>query len=298
MATMPTAVLASVLAAIVLAAGAALLWQAQLLRDSRGREQAMQRQLAHASGFALAGQVSAATLQEVARALGNILMKTSTAQALLAPGEGSGNPLHAIVADLRTEAQLTRDSVRRLLAVVDPGRDVHETFDLHAMLAEAQNILAPEARRRGMEIILQPSPGSVAVRGTRTQLQLVVLQLLANAMDAMENTSSAHRRILLSTHDAGGNIEVQVSDRGHGFGSRRLETLFSPYYTTKEGRMGLGLSVARSIALAHGGRIEARRRAGGGAVFTLALPIVAHASVPAAAAPAAHSSTFAPSCPV
>ena len=299
MPSMQVAVLSSVILAILIAAGAALLWQAQLLRESRGREQCMQRQLSHASAFALAGQVGAATLQEVARALGNMLVRTSTAQALVSPGEGSGNPLHTIVSDLRTEAQLTRDSVRRLLSLVEPGYDGHEPFELQVMLAEAQHILAPEARRRGMEIILQPGPAQVVVKGARTQLQLVVLQLLANAMDAMEHTPPAHRRILLSTHDAAGDVEVQVSDRGHGFGSRRPETLFSPYYTTKEGRMGLGLSVVRSIALSHEGRIEARRRAGGGAVFTLALPLLYRAAVPAQAAPASHASTtFSSSCPV
>lgn len=297
---MQVAVLSSVIVAILIVAGAALLWQAQLLRESRAREQAMQRQLTHASGFALAGQLGVAALQDVGRALADILVKTGTAQALVSPGEGTGNPLHAIVSDLRGEAQLTRDSVRRLLTLLEPADDGREPFDLHAMLAEAQHILAPEARRRGMEIILQPCPQAMVVTGARAHLQLVVLQLLANAMDAMENTALPHRRILLSTHDAGSNVEVQVSDRGHGFGSRRPETLFSPYYTTKEGRMGLGLSVARSIALAHEGRIEARRRAGGGAVFILAVPLRSRAFVPALADASPHSRSFATStsCPV
>jgi len=297
MAAMPAALLWSVIVAIVLAAAAALLWQRQLLRESREREHTMQRQLAHASGFALAGQLGAATLQEVGRALGHILVKTGTAQALVSPREASGNPLYAIVSDLRAEAQLTRDSVRRLISLLEPAHEAAETFDLHAMLAEAQHILAPDARRRGMEIILQPCPARMAVTGARAQLQLVVLQLLANAADAMENTAAPHRRILLSTHDGAGDVEVQVSDRGHGFGSRRPETLFAPYYTTKEGRMGLGLPVARSIAVAHGGRIDARRRAGGGAVFTLVLPSRAGARVPAQAEPASHP-PFAPSCAV
>lgn len=281
-------------AACLVAAAAALLWQGQRLREAREREQRLQRQLAHASGFALSGQLGAATLQEVGRALGHVLVKAATAQALMPPGDAAAQRLHAAVSELREEVQLTRDSVRRLLTLQEPGPDRREVFDLHAMLAEAQHILAPEARRRGMEILLQPSPQAIEVNGVRQQLQLVVLQLLANAMDAMEHTAAAHRRILLSTHDGGGDVEVQVSDRGHGFGGRRPETLFAPYYTTREGRMGLGLSVARSIAEAHGGRIAARRRAGGGAVFTLALPARAGAAVPAPATRAAHSDSLAP----
>jgi len=129
--------------------------------------------------------------------------------------------------------------------------------------------------------------------GERTQLVLVLLQLIANAVDAMDATDAAHRRVLVSTHGVGDRVEWRVSDRGHGFGARRPETLFVPYYTTRQGHMGLGLCVARRIVETHAGRIEARRRAGGGAVFTVSLP--ARAAMPAAAgAPSApHPSSFA-----
>jgi len=130
------------------------------------------------------------------------------------------------------------------------------------------------------------------VLAERMQVQLVLLQLLANAMDAMEDTPVAHRRVLVSTHQAGDRVAVQVSDRGHGFGARRPDTLFAPYYTTKQGHMGLGLSVARRIVEAHEGRIEGRRRAGGGAVFTVTLPSQAATAEAARTMPAPRSPSF------
>ncbi|MFL6693096.1 MAG: sensor histidine kinase [Ramlibacter sp.] len=295
---MQTAVLWFLTATVLFAVAAAWLRQAQALRGALEREQQLRRQLVHASGFALAGQLAAATLQEVGSALGNILVKTGTAQALAQQANGSGMPLPAILSELRAQAQLTRDGVRRLLAVVEPADEGRGPFDLQDMLSDAVRVLQAEARRRAMEVVLQPGHTHLLVTGARVQLQLVLMQLLANALDAMEHMPTAHRRVLLSAHAGSGCVEVQVSDRGHGFGGRRPETMFSPYYTTKEGRMGLGLSVARSIVEAHGGHIDARRRAGGGAVFTVSLPARAAPAHSAPAAAAARPSNFAPTCVV
>jgi signal transduction histidine kinase len=277
---------------VALAAGALLLRQRQLLRAAQAREQLLERQLAHACGFAVAGQLGTSGMHETGEALEAILAHAGSSQTLAAQADGVAEALQRELLQLCAEAMRARDGVRRLLTLLQSRGEGREPFDLHAALDEALHMLQPQARQRAMELVLQPCATDACVHAERMQVQLVLLQLLANAMDAMEDTPVAHRRVLVSTHQSGDQVAVQVSDRGHGFGARRPETLFAPYYTTKQGHMGLGLSVARRIVEAHEGRIEARRRAGGGAVFTVMLPIQAATAEAARALPATRSPSF------
>ena len=132
----------------------------------------------------------------------------------------------------------------------------------------------------------QLGPAAIATGGHAASVQ----------RDGCDGADLRHRLrgvvVLLSTRDVGEQLEIQVSDRGHGLGARHPETLFQPYYTTKSNGLGLGLSVARNIGRSHGGTIHARRRPGGGAVFTLALPrqATAAAALPRARSPVRLSS--------
>ncbi|MBC5783831.1 hypothetical protein H8N03_12820 [Ramlibacter sp. USB13] len=290
---MQVAVLWSVIAALVLAGAAALLRLWQLLRAAREREGQLDRQLAHACGFALAGPLGSSGLQELAQALDALGERTAAAQSLCA--QGRLDALQEALPELGERTAQARENVHALLALLQPRDRSRETFDANDMAAEAVHLITPEAKRRGMELVVLPCPGSALVAGERSELHLVLLQLVANALDAMQDTPAAFRRVLVATHASPGGVELQVSDRGHGFGARRPDTLFSPYYTTRQGHMGLGLAVARRVVEAHGGRIEARRRAGGGAVFTVTLPRAAAA--PLAPAPARPPSLN-PSCVV
>lgn len=288
MPAMQVAVLWSLIAALLLASAAALVRLWQLLRAARERERALERQLTHAAGSALAGPVATSALQEVATALDRVFEHAGVLQG--AAGAADDPPAQALAA-LRADSLQARDGLRALLALLVPRERGHDAFDANGMAAEAVRLFAPDAARRGIELVLLPCPGSAFVAGERGELQLALLQLVANALDAMHDTPPALRRVLVSTHVTSGCVELQVSDRGDGFGERQPDTFFSPYYTTRQGHMGLGLPVARRIVEAHEGRIEARRRAGGGAVFTLTLPRRAMAG---AAAPADRSPSFAP----
>ena len=294
---MQAAALWSVIALLVAASATALLRQAQLLRAAREHEALLERQLAHACGFALAGQLGAAGLHDTYEALDTLLTHACRSRTLAQQGEAGGHALQAELLQISAHALHARDNIQRLGALLAPARDDSGLLDANEVVAQALKVLRPQARQHGIELVLQATPVAAFVRGERRPLELVVLQLVANALDAMQDTPSAHRRVLVSTHHAAGRIEVQVSDRGHGFGARQPDALFAPYYTTKQGHMGLGLCVARRIVEAHEGRIEGRRRAGGGAVFTVSLPQRAAEAV-AAAVPATSSSPFTAACVV
>jgi len=257
---------------VAAAALAVLAWLWQRLRAERERTAQLQRELAHATRFALAGQLGAGVLQEIAQPLAAILGKAATAELLLVPDAVDRSGLQRLLADMGLECERAGAMAQRLLALLARRDAGPEPLDVHEMVADAAHVLQAEAAARRIELIVQPCALAPRVTWDRLQVQQVVLQLLTNAMDAMEATPAGLRRVVVSTRDAGECVEIQVSDRGHGFGGLHVDALFQPWYTTKPNGLGLGLPVARSIVEAHGGSIEARRRPGGGAVFAVTLP--------------------------
>jgi len=103
------------------------------------------------------------------------------------------------------------------------------------------------------------------------QIQQVLLNLIRNALEAME--SSAERILAIDAATKDGILEIRVSDTGPGLPPEVAEKLFQPFVTTKSRGMGVGLSICRSIIEAHGGRILTVKRPGGGTVFVFTLPL-------------------------
>ena len=135
--------------------------------------------------------------------------------------------------------------------------------------------MGSDATLRNVAIRLDLAPEPALVSGDRVQIQQVVLNLLLNAMDAMAEVPAERRLALVSTTIATeeGAVHLAVSDTGRGLREGDTDRVFEPFYTTKPTGMGMGLSIARSIVAAHGGRIWARDNAGPGATFTFSLPL-------------------------
>jgi signal transduction histidine kinase len=112
------------------------------------------------------------------------------------------------------------------------------------------------------------------VKGDRVQLEQVILNLVANAIDALAERRGDDRRITVRTHLLDQDTaKLSVSDTGPGVRPDALKQIFEPFFTTKQSGMGMGLSIARNIVEAHNGRLWAENQAGAGAIFCLTLPI-------------------------
>jgi len=112
------------------------------------------------------------------------------------------------------------------------------------------------------------------VLGDRIQLQQVVLNLVLNACDAMGGVMPSERRLTVETSAVNGVVQVSVSDRGTGIAPDQLDTVFQPFVTFKERGLGLGLTISRSIVIAHRGRITAENNPDCGATFRCSFPVV------------------------
>jgi signal transduction histidine kinase len=148
------------------------------------------------------------------------------------------------------------------------------------MIADTIRLVALDAQKRRIKIDVQLDPSVPAVMGDRTQLQQVLMNLLINAMDAMQATPEAALSITVDARREGENVAVRVVDRGHGIDEAHVSRVFQSFFTTKRHGMGLGLSIAKSIIERHGGSIWAKNNPEQGASFGFALAIAADAHSP------------------
>jgi signal transduction histidine kinase len=112
------------------------------------------------------------------------------------------------------------------------------------------------------------------VQGDRVQVQQVLLNLIVNGMDAL-NGNKNNRRVTVSARLAPArNVEISVSDNGHGIANEKLGKVFDPFFTTKPDGMGMGLPISRTIVESHGGRLWVESNNGSGATFRFTLPSV------------------------
>ncbi|MGB4062165.1 MAG: ATP-binding protein, partial [Burkholderiaceae bacterium] len=146
-----------------------------------------------------------------------------------------------------------------------------QAIDLGAALDRALYLLEPESTRRQVAITRDTPPG-VAVWADPVALDQIVHNLLMNALQALERVPSTERSLRLVATRHAGEARLQVIDSGPGIAPDDLARLFEPFFSTREGGLGLGLSLSESLAHGMGGRLTAAAHTPRGAVFTLALP--------------------------
>ena len=135
------------------------------------------------------------------------------------------------------------------------------------------DLLEPEARRRGIEVVIDGH--APAVLADPVALEQIAHNLVGNAMQALEDVPSGERRLVLHLGSEQGRGILVVRDSGPGIAPEALEHLFEPFYTTRRGGLGLGLSLCETLAQSMDGTLSAANAAPRGAEFRLALPLAA-----------------------
>src|SRR5262252_1306902 len=235
-------------------------------------------QVIHLNRSAEIGALSASFAHEVRQPLAAIMMNVDLAERLLPDTAKDG--LRSALADTHEAAQHANEVIGRLGMLLKPGSDTQqEELNLAEVIADAINMLSPEATKRGIILQADGLEGPLLVLGDRIHLQQVILNLANNGMDAMDDAVSSDRTMTIhaSVQD-GSMVEVSVSDSGPGIPNNKLADVFDTFYTTKKQGTGLGLSIARTIVEAYGGKIWAENRVVGGAVFRFTLPLIDKAS--------------------
>jgi signal transduction histidine kinase len=242
--------------------------------------QKLNTELAHASRLAVAGELTAAIAHEINQPLGAVQTSADAADLLLQSGTDRREDLLRIITRIRRDNMRASDVIRRprtLLAKHEPER---RPFDLGIALTDVAVTLRPEAERRRITLDARSTATNLYIAGDQTQIQQVLINLVLNAMDAVANLPESRRYVEVIVDRRDGNCLIAVKDHGEGIAPENFPKLFDSFFSTKASGMGLGLSIARSIVEAHGGRIWAESRELDGIAFFVELP----ASVPEVAA--------------
>ena len=205
--------------------------------------------------------------------LGAILRNAEAAELFLQASPPDVQELRAILADIRRDDQRAGEVIDRMRALLKRQESHWSELDLNAVTEEVAGLLRFDAEARRVKLTLELSRAVPGVRGDRVQLQQVLLNLILNAMDAMNGCEAGRRYVAVRVRPREDAVEVAVSDSGHGILTDNVKRLFEPFFTTRPSGMGMGLAISRTIIEAHGGRLWAENNPEGGATFYFTLPV-------------------------
>jgi PAS domain S-box-containing protein len=248
------------------------------LRERKAAEEALVRareELAHVTRVSTVGELAASIAHEINQPLAAVATYAAAALLWLLHDPPNFERAREALQHTIHEGERAGKIVSRVRALVKKAPPRTEAVDIDEVILEVLDLSRNELRRNGISIRTQLAAGKPLVRGDRIQLQQLVLNLILNAVDAMSEPGTSPRKLTIASRRGESNqVLVEVRDSGRGFLAETMERIFDPFFTTKIDGMGMGLSISRSIVVAHGGRLWATANQPRGAVFQFALPAV------------------------
>jgi signal transduction histidine kinase len=237
----------------------------QQLRESREEIERLHRtQMSRAEHLATLGELAAGLAHEIRNPLAGIAGVIEIAGRDLP----STSPARAVVKDVRQEIARINRTLTDLLETARPHPPQIRQSNLNTTVEHAVMLARQQVLSKPIKIELQKAPDLPEVEHDSDQIHQVLLNLLLNAVQAMEGAGTV--RVEIGSRDAFASLVV--SDTGRGISPQHLSNIFRPFYTTKGNGTGLGLSLARRIVEEHHGRIEVSSVVGIGSEFTVLLP--------------------------
>ena len=267
-----------IIAALAIMAVQAVLITDLLLERARRRrgETDLRRnreQLAHVTRISTMGELAASLAHELNQPLTAILSNAQAAQRFLNAKPADLKEVQEILEDIVSDNNRAGEVIRRMRALVKKEELEFAPIHIASVIGEVVQLLHSDEILHNIHVELDCQDGLPNVRGDRVQLQQVILNLLMNAFDAMKETPSQDREVMVRAHVNGdGVVEISVRDHGIGFPTDKLAKIFDPFYTTKRDGLGMGLAISRSIVEAHGGRLWAKNNTDRGSTFYFTIP--------------------------
>jgi two-component system sensor kinase FixL len=230
----------------------------------------MQAELIHVSRVSAMGAMASALAHELNQPLAAVANFLAGARRLAAADAEPNPDLMAALEAAGSGAQRAGEILRRLRELVSRGAVSVDVEHLPTLVEEAGVLAFVDEKLQRITHSTAIEPAAQWVRADRIQIQQVLINLIRNAIEAMDG--SGRREILISAQPAPEDMVEIVADSGHGIAPEHMDELFSQFMTTKSGGMGIGLPICRTIVEAHGGKIWGESRSEGGAVFRFTLP--------------------------
>lgn len=242
--------------------------------EAEARMQELQAELVHTSRLSAVGTLASALAHELNQPLTAIANYMTASRDLVNDFKPTAiSSLREALDESSKEAMRAGKIVRRLRDFVSKGEIDSRILPLNNLINDATTLGLVGAREQGVSWSIEVAPDIDNVLADRVQIQQVMVNLMRNAIEAMAESPTKH--LAIRARPLGGEqVEISVSDSGHGVPDELIAQLFQPFITTKAQGMGMGLSICRTIIEAHGGHISVESERGVGTIFRFTLPRV------------------------
>jgi signal transduction histidine kinase len=245
--------------------------QAVTLRNTlKSTQENNRRDLAHLGRVATFSEISVNLAHEMNQPLGTILTNTQAAQRILAQTTPDLNEVREILKDIETEDLRASELIMRMRASLKRGDAELEQVHVHELIAGVMQMLRNLLRERSVVCTHELTAVTPTVEADAVQLQQVLINLILNAVEAMDMKPPEQRHLKITTRGGPQALQVSVTDSGLGL-PENVEEIFQPYYTTKQHGLGMGLAICRAIVKGHHGQLWAEPNHDEGATFHFAL---------------------------
>jgi PAS domain S-box-containing protein len=250
----------------------------KLIREGRDREladarlQEVRQELFHAARLSAAGQMAAALAHELSQPLTAAANSVAAARRLLAKGGEEIVTASEVMGEAGEQILRAGQIMRRLREFVSRGETEKRVELVSTMVEEARALALRGPDALDVQVRLHFEPNARHVLVDRIQIQQVLVNLMRNAIEAMDASRRRELDVATSLRDER-MVEIAVTDTGPGLPDDIAARLFEPFVSTKPNGMGLGLSICRSIVEVHGGRLHCETNTGGGTVFRFTVPV-------------------------
>lgn len=221
----------------------------------------------------LLGECSNMMAHELNQPLTAILSNAQAARRYLDSNTFKPEQIREILDDIVRDDKRASEIISRLRSMLQKEEVIRERFDLSAAVQEAVSMLSHEFKEKNIQLIECYSSEPTSVTAGRIELQQVMINLMVNAIKAMDKLPINGRRLDIDTSVIDGAVRVVVKDSGHGISRGLHESLFDSFVSGGKDGMGMGLAISHRIIETYGGRIWADHAKAGGAVFSFTLPL-------------------------
>ena len=245
------------------------------LKGTLSQLQEAQEELVVAERMATVGRLSLKVAHEVRNPISAIELNAEMLEDIVRGQSGAeGEEAVGLVTAIRDQVNTLDALTQEYLTFARFPRPHFEEESVNGLVQELTEFIRPVATRQGLTVRAETDPDVPMMEIDRGLLRQAVLNLVKNGLEAL----SRGGELVLSSRLEGESVEISVSDTGPGIGADVARSLFEQFFTTKPQGSGLGLSITRQITEEHGGEVAWKNRPGGGAMFTIRLPIkrVAH----------------------
>ena len=247
--------------------------------EAERRENELNAELVHISRLSAMGELASSLAHELNQPLTAIMNYAEAARQIAeAAGDGVPAKVPEFLGKAAAQAERAGQIIRRLRSFVEKGPVERSPEELNRVVIDASNLATIGAKVDGIRVQFDLADDLPPVSIDKIQIQQVVVNLVRNAVEVLRD---AERRDLVISTSADGDVqEVAVRDSGPGIAPEIAAKLFTPFTTSKQDGMGIGLSISRSIIESHAGRLWAEPNPEGGTIFRFRLPVQASGAEP------------------